>query len=87
MSLNEAEIDRIVREVLRRLAAMTPSPAKPAAATLTVGSRVVTMTELKNKLDGIERVEVPHRAVVTPAAKDYLRERGVQLVYATQAKN
>jgi hypothetical protein len=84
MSVSEADIDRVVREVLRRLAAMTPSPLEPAAAATTVSltTRVVTMAELKRKLDGVQRVEVPYRAVVTPAARDYLRERGVQLVYA-----
>jgi hypothetical protein len=85
MSLSEADIDRVVREVLRRLAAMTPSPlqATTVATTLSLSTRVVTTAELKGRLQGVQRLEVPTRAVVTPAARDYLRERGVQLVTKT----
>jgi ethanolamine utilization cobalamin adenosyltransferase len=50
---------------------------------LSLSTRVVTAVELNGKLEGIKRIEVPRRAVVTPAARDYLRERGVQLIYAT----
>ena len=78
MSLSEQEIERVVQEVLRRLSAMMPT-SKPAEATLTLGSRLVTVADLKGKLEGIERLEVPRRAVVTPAAKDFLKDSGVQL--------
>lgn len=83
MSLSEADIERIVQEVLRRLAAMT---AKPAASepTLSITTRLITVSELNGKLQGIKRVEVPPRAVITPAARDYLRDRNVQLIYANR---
>jgi hypothetical protein len=82
MSLSEADIERVVQEVLRRLTAMTPSPLGPAVAqtTLSLAARLVTVAELDGKLQGIQRLEVLPRAVVTPAARDYLRDRGVQLV-------
>jgi hypothetical protein len=80
MSLSEAEIEIVVREVLRRLAAMAPQPLAQAS-TLSLSARVVTMAELKGKLQGVDRLQVPRRAVVTPAARDYLREHGVQLDY------
>lgn len=84
MSLSEADIERVVQEVLRRLAAMTPLSPVAASTTLSLSTRVVTMAALNRKLDGVQRVEVPYRAVVTPAARDYLRERGVQLAYGTK---
>lgn len=78
MSFSEQEIERIVQEVLRRLAALTARPAL-TGDTLTIGSRLVTVADLKGKLDGIKRLEVPRRAVITPAAKDFLKDSGVQL--------
>ncbi len=80
MRFTEADIERIVQEVLRRLAAMNVLPQNTAVTTLTIASRLITLTELTGKLQGITRVDVQLRAVVTPAAKDYMRERGVQLV-------
>jgi hypothetical protein len=86
MSVSEADIERVVKEVLRRLAAMSPSSVQSTAvdATLSISARVVTVAELNGKLQGVKQVEVPPRAVVTPAARDYLRERGVQLLYAVK---
>jgi hypothetical protein len=81
MSLSETDIERVVQEVLRRLKAMTPSPLATATTrtTLSLTTRLVTVAELDGKLQGIQRLEVPPRAVVTPAARDYLRDHGVQL--------
>lgn len=81
MSLSEADIERIVREVLRRLAAMMPQPPVAArSSTLKIDSRLITTASLIGKLEGIQRVELPSRVVITPAARDYLRECGVQWV-------
>ena len=86
MSLSPTDIERVVQEVLRRLAAMGCLPTKESVggATLSLNTRLVTMAEISGNVQGIERVEVPHRAVVTPAARDYLRERGVKLVHASR---
>jgi hypothetical protein len=82
MSFSETEIERIVQEVVRRLAAMTAQSLTPAATngTLSLSTQLVTVSELNGKLQGIRRLEVPLRTVVTPAARDYLRERGVELI-------
>lgn len=86
MSISQADIERIVQEVLRRLAEMNlVPPVAVAARTLSLPQRVVTMADLKGKLEGVQRVEVPQRAVVTPAARDYLRDMGVQLQRVRQA--
>ncbi|MFV2069695.1 MAG: hypothetical protein ACC645_22240, partial [Pirellulales bacterium] len=42
-------------------------------------SRVVHPTSLDALLEGIARVTVAARAVVTPGVRDYLRERGISL--------
>jgi hypothetical protein len=87
MSVSQTDIERVVQEVLRRLAAMGCLPAKESASgtTLSLDTRLVTMAEVNGNVQGIERVEVPYRAVVTPAARDYLRERGVKLVHASHS--
>jgi hypothetical protein len=78
MSLGEQEIERIVQEVVRRLSAMLATPAVQQQ-TLVISAKLVTVADLKGKLAGIQRVEVPQRTVITPAAKDFLKDSGVQL--------
>jgi hypothetical protein len=86
MKLAEAEIERVVREVLARLeggpaaAANGQAKATGETATLVLDGRVVTLADLKGRLDKQQSVTVPTNAVVTPAVRDYLRERKVALV-------
>jgi hypothetical protein len=44
--------------------------------------RVVTLADLPERLEGVRRVAVPPKAVVTPAVHDELRKRHIHLVYA-----
>ena len=102
------DIERIVREVVRRLqsaqaaatgtvphgpvnATRVPGSAAPAsdaqAADPSVGSkalqlcdRVVTLALLEGRLDGVKRVLIPVGSLVTPAVRDELRKRQVELV-------
>jgi hypothetical protein len=53
-------------------------------ADLTVPDRIVTVSHLDGKLNGVARLHVARRAVVTPAARDLLKERGVELVRGEQ---
>ena len=86
MKLAEAEIERVVREVLARLAgARSPAPNGQAAAThdatsLVLDRRLVTLEDLQGVLKNHRSVTGPTGAVVTPAARDHLRERKVALV-------
>lgn len=105
MSLSQPEIERIVREVMRRLespaaaadGAPCPSAAPasrsggaaetPAAeqsdegpATLSVDQRLVTFELLRGSLASLRRVRVRPDAVVTPLARDELKERRIELV-------
>lgn len=90
------DVEKVVREVLAEMGlAPDPSPAKgkgkretaPGAKgegskELTVGSRVVTLAELGDRLDSVHSVVVSAGAVVTPAVRDELLRRNIALVYA-----
>ena len=89
--LADADIERIVREVIRRLRehqektkaspnGKTEGGAQHVAHSLEMNEHVITLASLENRLSGISRVAVGHRAVVTPAVVDELRERKVELV-------
>jgi hypothetical protein len=91
MSVGENEIERIVREVLARLAPVSPSDASRSVSTaspvlnpgaLSLSNRLVTVSELDGRLEGVRTVIVPPRAVITPAARDLLRQRGVTVASA-----
>lgn len=74
--------ERIVREVLRRLVAMGigVQPLHGEASELVLAERVVTLATLAGRLAGVGRVVVGARAVVTPSARDQLRDSGIELV-------
>lgn len=46
---------------------------------LQLPGNVISVAQLQDKLAGVKRVSVAPRAVVTPAARDLLRDRGIQL--------
>ena len=74
--------ERIVEEVIRRLlergVGVRTEPA--ANAELVLDEKVITLRTLEDRIAGIRRVVVQPRAVVTPAVKDDLKERGIELV-------
>ena len=79
-------VERIVREVMRRLLAggHTVAPRSNASETavqqeLNLPDRIVTLATLKGKLDGIGQVTVARRAVVTPSVRDELKQRKIEL--------
>lgn len=95
MSDGQLDVDRIVREVLARLplatsgngtAAMRPaapgsSDTPSSTSELVLAQRVVTLDVLAGRLQGVRRLGVLPRAVITPAARDYLRQQGVTIGY------
>lgn len=99
MNVSAAQIDDIVREVLRRLASSSASSSAAGAASetrslgetrsnrrqLTWNQRVVTAAALRDVLDGVAELSVPPRTVVTPEARDLLRRYGVALRWAEAA--
>ncbi|MCG8584294.1 MAG: RpiB/LacA/LacB family sugar-phosphate isomerase, partial [Pirellulales bacterium] len=92
MNVDERQIDAIVHQVIGELrkpttngaAAMTQMPTKSTdCADLVLNERVVTLEALDGKLDGKNRVVVWKSAVVTPAVRDELRERDIELICGT----
>jgi len=85
------DIDRIVREVVRRLhdraepvradGATKPAPATPADGRETaIPDRVVTMESIQGRLSGMRRLVVRPDAVITPSVRDELIGLNIQIV-------
>ena len=94
MTFTEAYVERIVVEVIRRLRAVdAPVNRRDHAALpgvdagvnqvghdLVLTERVITMRTIDGRLGGVQRLLVPSKAVVTPAVKDELKQRKIELV-------
>ena len=84
MSFTEADVERIVAEVIRRLRAMESSPAPavpgPIGHDLVLTERVIAMRTIDGRLAGVQRLLVPAKAVVTPAVRDELKKHKIELV-------
>lgn len=85
----EATIGRLVRETLHRQLGLSAEASQPvrrpsaqaaASAGLRITDPVVSLRVLESLPEGTPRVEIGLRAVLTPAAADLLRQRGVQVV-------
>lgn len=88
MPTAEIDIEAIVREVVRRLRQVNGELADGDAncealsteqSELKLEDRLVTLETLHNRLAGVRSVSVPHRAIVTPAVRDELKDRGIAL--------
>ena len=88
MTYSDEQVEWIVIEVLRRLgvaAAASRVPgdersSSPVGSELAITERVVTLRLLDGRLAGVNRLVVPPRAVITPAVKDELKQRQIELV-------
>ena len=97
MSVAQADIERIVREVMAQLKHVA-APAPPAAVEtplaaspkhdgeLRVDCRVVTLESIAGRLNGAKQLVVAPGALVTPSVRDELRRRGIDLVQRSGAK-
>jgi ribose 5-phosphate isomerase RpiB len=89
------DIDQIVREVLKRLRALSTGVSEPGAppaksqesaavtsvsSTLTFSGRLVTLAALEGRLIGLKQLVVGPKTIVTPAVKDELKKRGITIV-------
>ena len=71
-----------------------PVPSAPVAKTslpktddlLTLRDRVVTLASLEGRTSAIRRVAVPRGAIVTPAVRDFLREKGLSLEFVAASQ-
>jgi ribosomal protein L12E/L44/L45/RPP1/RPP2 len=86
MAESAEQVDRIVHEVLSRLGrgahAAASDAASPSRGELVLLEKVVSAALLAGRLDGVKRVLVSPRAVVTPSARDLLRDRNITLARA-----
>jgi len=76
-------IERIVQEVIRRLVerGVVVRPATNIDETeLAVSDKVVTLATLDGRLAGVKRVVVGGGSIVTPAVRDELNDRSIELV-------
>lgn len=97
MTVGNVEIERIVREVVRRLRDVQPpgqpdgcatSPASPNTPSESrsepeIRQRVISLATLKGRVDGSRCVRIPRGAIVTPSAQDELRDRGIRIEFLT----
>jgi len=83
MTPTASEIETIVRRVLSTLTAIgaqSHSEKSYLSNRLSLTDQVISLQSLKNRLAGIQVLEVGRTAVLTPAAKDYCRELRVELI-------
>jgi len=83
-------IERIVREVVLRLrnehahtVKIGKNLAKPAiqAGSLSLDEKVISVETLRGKLENVSQLSLQPNAVLTPAARDELRDNGVEIVF------
>jgi hypothetical protein len=84
MTFTEEQVEWIVAEVLRRLGVADGTNGQPVMSSggeLRLGDKVVTMRTVEKRLADVKRVVVQPRAVVTPAVRDELKARKIELVF------
>ena len=88
MSADNRQIDAIVHAVLERLGRTTGAPSgnsdvpSGGHGELTITDSVVSEGTLKGKLDNVQKVIISARAVITPSARDLLKEKNISLTRA-----
>jgi hypothetical protein len=80
MTFSEEQVEWIVAEVLRRLGVAGEERSSSPVTELRVTQRVVTMRLIEGRLTGVKRIVVNRRAVITPAVKDELKHRKIELI-------
>jgi hypothetical protein len=82
MTFSEEQVEWIVAEVMRRLgvAGGARGSSRPGGEDLVLAERVVTMRVVEGRLTNVSRVVIGPQAVVTPAVRDELRAKNVELV-------
>lgn len=82
-------VERVLRESTTNGNKQAAAPANPqsnsqsSSQRLRLGTKLLTLEVLRGKLDGISIVEVNPKTIVTPAVKDELRDRGIEMEYVT----
>jgi len=86
-NVSPAEVERIVRQVLQNLTGLSASgtPVPAAVVAITLDASVISVDALQRlKLPASEkRIQIRSTSVVTPSARDWCRERGIEIVRAS----
>jgi hypothetical protein len=89
--LEPDQLEWIVREVVRRLrmeSAGSPLPEgewlgvrgeAPKDAHIVISQALITAATLEHKLAGVTQLTIPAKAVITPSARDVLKQHNVEL--------
>jgi hypothetical protein len=76
------DIDLLVRSILTDLSFKPAAQTEPIVIDekeLVVESRVLSLSELKDRIDTVRKIIVSPKTVVTPSVKDVLRKRNIEL--------
>ena len=86
MTFTQEQVERIVVEVIRRLGLLDASARvavgerSSTTAELRLSDKLITTRTIENRLTGVSRLLVPSKAIVTPAVKDELKTRNIELI-------
>ncbi len=79
-SLNEF-IERIVREVIRRLhVASEQAAVANISESLFLSDRLITASSIESIPKGTSQVTIATRAILTPLARDEAKDRGIRII-------
>ena len=87
MTFTEEQVEWIVVEVIRRLrltGAIGDERGSSPVGELRIAERIVTMRSVEGRLNGVTRIVVKQRAVITPAVRDELKQRRIELIEAAE---
>ena len=79
-SARTVDVEQVVREVMARLdpnGGVVKQVTRSTERELKLTGQVISLAKLKGKVEAIDRLILPTGAVITPAARDYLREHDV----------
>jgi hypothetical protein len=85
MTISEEQLEWVVQEVLRRLGAgVAVDREANHAQQLSVTDRLITMRSIEGRLNGVTQIVVRRRAIITPAVRDELKQRKIELIEAPE---
>ncbi len=91
----DEQLEQIVNAVLAQLgrradaadrsSSSQSAPSSSGSGELVISDKVITAATLADRLANVRRLVIPARAVVTPSARDLLKEKNITLVRALKA--
>jgi hypothetical protein len=90
MNVTSEQFELIVQRVLERLGTPAPSPSNAAPAVVAppapaIAEQVVTQALLTGAVIGSKSVRIGARAILTPSARDFVRNNGIEIIRESTA--